>query len=84
MRCHALLHGIFLTQESILLLLSPLHWQAGSLPLPPPGKLGEGLESSNNHHEPVRHRAGFHGLDQHPGALAMHEPTYSLKASGRG
>ena len=33
--CHALLHGIFLTQGSNR---HPLHWQAGSLPLGPPGK----------------------------------------------
>ena len=36
MGCHALLHGIFLTQGSNR---HPLHWQAGSLPLGPPGKL---------------------------------------------
>ena len=36
--CHSLLQGIFLTQESNLHLLSLLHWQAGSLPLAPPGK----------------------------------------------
>ena len=35
--CHALLHGIFLTQESNPCLL---HWQADSLPSEPPGKLG--------------------------------------------
>ena len=35
--CHALLQGIFLTQESNLNLLHILHWQAGSLPLAPPG-----------------------------------------------
>ena len=34
---HALLQGIFLTQGLKLGLL-PLHWQAGSLPLVPPGK----------------------------------------------
>ena len=33
--CHALLQGMFLTQGSNLHLL---HWQAGSLPLAPPGK----------------------------------------------
>ena len=33
--CHALLQGIFLTLGSNLHLL---HWQAGSLPLAPPGK----------------------------------------------
>ena len=38
MGCHALLQGIFPTQGSNLRLLSLLHWQAGSLPLAPPGK----------------------------------------------
>ena len=36
--CHALLQGISLTQGSNLYLLCFLHWQAGSLPLAPPGK----------------------------------------------
>ena len=36
--CHVLLQGIFLTQGSNPCLLHLLHWQAGSLPLAPPGK----------------------------------------------
>ena len=36
--CHALLQGILLTQGSNPYLLCLLHWQAGSLPLVPPGK----------------------------------------------
>ena len=36
--CHALLQGIFPTQGSNPHLLYLLHWQAGSLPLAPPGK----------------------------------------------
>ena len=36
--CHALLQGIFLTQGSNPRLLCLLLWQAGSLPLAPPGK----------------------------------------------
>ena len=36
--CHALLQGIFPTQGLNLHLLLLLHWQAGSLPLVPPGK----------------------------------------------
>ena len=36
--CHFLLKGIFLTQGSNPHLLCLLHWQAGSLPLAPPGK----------------------------------------------
>ena len=38
MGCHALLQRIFPTQGSNPSLLSLLHWQAGSLPLAPPGK----------------------------------------------
>ena len=38
MGCHFLLEGIFPTQGSNPRLLRPLHWQAGSLPLAPPGK----------------------------------------------
>ena len=37
--CHAFLQGIFLIQGSNLCLLWLLHWQAGSLPSAPPGKL---------------------------------------------
>ena len=36
--CHALLQGILLTQGLNPRLLCLLHWQAGSLPLAPPGK----------------------------------------------
>ena len=36
--CHALLQGIFLTQGLHPHFLHLLHWQAGSLPLAPPGK----------------------------------------------
>jgi len=38
MDCHALLQGIFPTQGSNSHLLCLLRWQAGSLPLTPPGK----------------------------------------------
>ena len=37
--CHALFWRIFLTQGSDPCFLSLLHWQVGSLPLAPPGKL---------------------------------------------
>ena len=36
--CHALLQGIVPTQGLNLRLLCLLHWQAGPLPLAPPGK----------------------------------------------
>ena len=39
--CQALLQGIFPTQGSNPHLLCLLHWQAGSLPLAPPGKQTE-------------------------------------------
>ena len=48
--CHALLQGIFLTQGSNLHLLYFLLWQAGSLPLVPPGKP---KESSTNSYSPL-------------------------------
>jgi len=38
MGCHALLQGIFLTQQLNPHLLCLLHWQVGSLPLAAPGK----------------------------------------------
>ena len=38
MDCHALLQGIFLTQGLNTPFFPLLHWQAGSLPLAPPGK----------------------------------------------
>ena len=41
--CYFLLQGIVLTQGSNPSLLSLLHWQAGSLPLAPPGKPLRGL-----------------------------------------
>ena len=38
MDCHAFLQGFFQTQVLNLHLVCILHWQAGSLPLVPPGK----------------------------------------------
>ena len=42
--CYALLQGIFLTQGSNPCLLGLIYWQAGSLPLAPPGKPPPPLE----------------------------------------
>ena len=42
--CHALLQGIFPTRRSNPCLLCLLHWQAGSLPLEPPGKHYRGAQ----------------------------------------
>ena len=44
--CHFLLHRIFLTQGSNPRLSHLLHWQAGSLPLAPPGKPPRALYQS--------------------------------------
>ena len=39
--CHVFLYGIFPTQGSNLCLFHLLHWQAGSLPLAPPGRTNQ-------------------------------------------
>ena len=44
--CHALLQGIFLTQGLNLGLLCLLYWQAISVLLVPPGKLGVSVPNS--------------------------------------
>ena len=43
--CHALLHGIFPTQGMTSSLLGLLHWKAGSLPLVPPGKPTQSVQT---------------------------------------
>ena len=48
MGCHFLLQGIFLTRGSNLHLLRLLHWQAGSLPLVPPGPPPKTLSNPNH------------------------------------
>ena len=53
--CHALLQGIFLTQELIPCVVHFLHWQASSLPLAPPGKplcLDVKVSMAMLHHKP--------------------------------
>ena len=70
--CHALLQGIFPTQGSNPHLLHLLHWQAGSLPLAPPGKpIPQQIRDRPSHptlllakHPKIR----FHKLEMH---LAM-------------
>ena len=44
--CRALLQEIFLTQGLNQRLLCLLHWQAGSLPLAPPGKPQSSVEDN--------------------------------------
>ena len=52
MGCHALFQGTFPSQSSNLCLLCLLHWQAGSLPLGPPGKPPVGpVVAVNRDHE---------------------------------
>ena len=69
MGCHALLQGIFLTQGSNSRLLCLLHWQAGSLPLAPPGTprppsqgvlliKSEWIFSGHNEHAPALGSSG--------------------------
>ena len=50
--CHALLPGIFPTQGLKLVLLSLLPWQAGFLPLAPPGKPKDGREKVKSEEVP--------------------------------
>ena len=50
--CHALLQGIFLMQWPKQCPLSLLHWQAGSLPLVPPGKPSYPIEK--NYHRLIK------------------------------
>ena len=49
--CHSLLQGIFLTQGLNPSLLGFLKWQAGSLPLVPPGKVSCMKRTRNNSKE---------------------------------
>ena len=46
--CHALLQRILLTQGSNPPILCLLYWQAGSLPLDPPGKPHQQAEAVNS------------------------------------
>ena len=50
--CYALLQGILLTQGLDLRLLCLLHWQAGSLPLVPPGKPTYESQNSKSYQHP--------------------------------
>ena len=59
---HVLLQVIFLTKGSNLSLLCLLHWQAGSLPLAPPGKPGNVLSFYSVHLSPKLSPYGTHCL----------------------
>ena len=59
MRCHALIQGLFLTQESTSGLFHLLHWQAGSLPLAPPGKPLKTLFILNCFHKSLISKCSF-------------------------
>ena len=58
--CHTVLQGIFLARGSNPLLFYLLHWQAGSLPLVPPGKPW-GCES----HSVMSNSSQSHGYTVH-------------------
>ena len=82
--CHALLQGIFQTQGLNSPLFCLLHWQAGSLPLPPPGKqplgwtltLGQKLQSPCTGGGPWGHmhhlRCCGHRLEDLQGPPSLH------------
>ena len=53
MGCHAFLQGIFPSQGSKVRLLHLLHWQAGSLPLAPPGKSSGPLKCDGQGHRMI-------------------------------
>ena len=58
MGCHALLQGIFVTQELNPNILHLLHWQVDSLPLVPCGKPGYLSWAQSNHDETYKKEAG--------------------------
>ena len=67
MGCYApILQGIFQTQGLNLRLLCLLHWQAGTLPLAPPGKtfLGtSGFQTQKTEHQEIKvHFAQHHEM----------------------
>ena len=61
--CHALLQRIFPTQGSNLNHLRLLHWQAGSLPLAPPGNLTVEYYAAFKRKEIVTHAITSMNLD---------------------
>ena len=66
--CHALLQGIFLIQGLNPSLLTLLHWQAGSLPLVPPGKMSH-HSSSIFFHSEQKSRIPMEDSPQGPGVM---------------
>ena len=75
---HALLQGIFPTQGSNPGLLCLLHWQAGSLPLAPPGKP---MESTPLNELPTR--GSGENLPTCLAALLRLSATAALRSSQR-
>ena len=73
---HALLPGIFLTQGSNPCPLCLLHWQAGSLPLAPPGKPSDRwlLVSSLRPHILTECGPLEKGMENHFSILALRTP----------
>ena len=61
--CHASLQGIFRTQGSNLCLFCLLHWQAGSLPLVPPGKHIWGRKTQKQFPKTLTHKIASYFLN---------------------
>ena len=84
--CHALFQGIFPTQELSPHLFHLLHWQAGSLPLVPPGwplqllpVISRKFSSSQTETlYPLNHNSLF----LLPSALGNHHSTFCLTTLG--
>ena len=74
--CHALLQGIFLNQGLNLCLLHLLHWQLCSLPLVPPGKHCDTINTWN-----TCWRGWFRGVNEKAG-LKLNIKKTKIMASG--
>ena len=79
MGCRFLLQGIFLTQGSKLHLRCLLHWQADSLPAPPPGNLGTETSSDADVTPIAFLQEGtlFQGRSEDAGPRCAHRPPKS-------
>ena len=83
--CHFLFQGIFPTQESNQHLLCLLHWQVGSLPLEPPGKLIKGKwkwKVVSNSLQPHGLYSPWNSPGQNTGVDSLSLPQGNLPKSG--
>ena len=74
--CHALLQGIFLNQGLNLCLLHLLHWQLCSLPLVPPGKHCDAINTWN-----TGWRGWFRGVNEKAGLKLNIKKTKIMASS---